>query len=188
MARPAYSLDKLLSQINAMAPGRSTASDGWIGDAAHQATPSDHNPNAAGVVCARDFTHDPAHGADMNEIAEALRRGRDPRIKYVIWNHRMFSSYPTSGYAAWEWRPYTGTNPHDHHLHCSVQPTPYLYDSSKEWNLGAKEFDEMATEAEIRRIIKEEIEAAVAKIAVGKTQAKKGYDSDKVNLKAAIEK
>lgn len=49
-----------------------------------------------------------------------------------------------------------------------------------------KEWDEMASEAEVRKIVKEEIEAAIAKLAVGKTQAKKGYDSDKVNLKAAI--
>ncbi|MEO6089551.1 MAG: hypothetical protein ABIQ18_41235, partial [Umezawaea sp.] len=60
--RVANSLQTLLAQLNAAAPGRSKVSDGSIGDPNHQAegSGSDHNPDAAGVVCARDFTHDPA--------------------------------------------------------------------------------------------------------------------------------
>ncbi|WP_439377818.1 hypothetical protein [Amycolatopsis lexingtonensis] len=114
----ARSLDRLLAQLNAKAPQRSKASDGSIGDAAHSARLSDHNPTSAGQVCARDYTHDPAGGLDCNWLADALVRSRDPRIKYVIWNRRIIDSRP--GNHPWVWMPYSGTNPHNKHLHLSV--------------------------------------------------------------------
>lgn len=129
----AKSLDKLLAQINEMAPGRSKASDGSIGDTAHQAESfSDHNPedkpgSEPDEVDARDFTHDPAHGADMFQISEALRQSRDYRIKYVIFYDRYFS--PKTG---WAWVKYTGANKHRKHMHVSVNDkdddstTPWL--------------------------------------------------------------
>mgnify|MGYP001562524195 CR=1 FL=1 len=60
--RVAKSLDVLLAQINALSPNRDKSSDGSIGDANHSARTSDHNPDDAGVVKARDFSNDPAHG------------------------------------------------------------------------------------------------------------------------------
>ena len=42
--RVAESLQRLLDQVNQMAPVRSKASDGAIGDASHQTRDSDHNP------------------------------------------------------------------------------------------------------------------------------------------------
>lgn len=135
--RVAKSLDKLLAQIDAAAPKRSKVSDGAIGDAAHATRDSDHNPwvkdGAMGVVTARDFTHDPANGADMNEFTEAIRLSKDTRVKYVLWNRQMFSSYPASGYQPFMWRPYSGSNPHTKHAHVSVQPQKNLYDSVKAW-------------------------------------------------------
>lgn len=135
--RVAKSLDKLLSQINHLAPNRSTLSDGAIGDAAHATRDSDHNPwvedGNTGVVTARDFTHDPMTGADMTVITEKLRKSKDKRIKYVIWNKRMFSSYSTSTSAAWTWRAYSGTNTHEKHAHVSVQPVKALYDDTRVW-------------------------------------------------------
>lgn len=137
--RVARSLEVLLMQIDKRAPNRSKASDGAIGDAAHASRDSDHNPwvqdNGVGIVTARDFTHDPVRGADMRKLSERLRRHRDPRIKYVIFDERMFSSYPTSGYAAFTWRPYYGPNPHGTHMHVSVLPEKEYYDSRKRWKL-----------------------------------------------------
>lgn len=131
MARIAKSLAVLRDQVNARWPNRSKTSDGWIGDPAHAARTSDHNPNAAGVVTALDITHDPAHGVDAGKIAETLRQHRDPRIKYVISNARIFSSKSSP----WQWRPYTGVNAHTKHVHISVDADPALYDSTAAWAL-----------------------------------------------------
>jgi hypothetical protein len=135
--RIAKSLEKLRHQIDAKFPGRSKASDGGIGDAAHATRDSDHNPwvvdGNVGVVTARDFTCDPNDGADTEALAEKLRLGRDMRIKYVIYKGRMFSSYKAGSVAPWAWRPYTGKNPHNHHFHISVQPEKARYDSEAEW-------------------------------------------------------
>jgi len=112
-------LAKLREQVDAMAPRRSKKSDGTIGDAEHAARKSDHNPNEFGIVNALDLTHDPANGFDAGKFAEALRLSRDPRIAYVIWNRRIFSSTVQP----WIWRKYNGA-PHDHHVHVSVGGAP----------------------------------------------------------------
>ncbi len=134
--RVAKSLNTLKAQVDAAWPSRNDDIDGTIGDAAHAARKSDHNPNEDGVVTARDITHDPASGADMGALAERLRLSRDPRIKYVIFNWRMFSSYPTSSYPAWTWRPYSGVNGHKTHVHISVVGSPSLYDDPQLWDIG----------------------------------------------------
>jgi hypothetical protein len=108
-------LRTLFAEINTIAPGRSKATDGTIGDSAHQQRKSDHNPDQGGVVRAIDVTHDPAGGADMAVIAERLRLRRDPRAKYVIFNRRIASKNTD-----WVWRKFTGTNPHTKHMHVSV--------------------------------------------------------------------
>lgn len=133
MARIAKSLDVLRAQVDAKFPNRSKRSDGWIGDAAHAARASDHNPNSAGVVCALDITHDPAHGVDTWAMAEMLRQQRDRRIKYVISNGRIFSS----AVSPWQWRPYSGANKHAHHVHISVLDDPARCDDGAPWRLSA---------------------------------------------------
>lgn len=133
--RLAGSLVTLRAQINAAWPARSKRSDGTIGDQAHAARTSDHNPNTAGVVTAADFTHDPA-SADMHLVGEALRTSQDQRIKYVIWDRRLFSSYRTASRAPWTWGPYTGSNPHTAHLHISVTADPSFYDNLAAWQIG----------------------------------------------------
>jgi hypothetical protein len=117
--RIAKSLAVLRSEVDRRWPNRSKASDGVIGDAAHAASASDHNPNGSGVVCAFDITHDP-NGPDGAYLSELLRTMRHPDLKYVIWNGRMFSSYVRAGYGPFEWRPYTGADPHTNHIHVSV--------------------------------------------------------------------
>lgn len=133
--RLAKSLDTLRSQFNAHAPSRSKASDGWIGDAAHASTASDHNPwvkdGKTGIVTALDVTHDPKNGVDTYHFAEQLRLSKDPRVKYVISNGRIFSSTVSP----WTWRAYTGSNPHSKHVHVSVNSTKAHYDDAGDWRI-----------------------------------------------------
>jgi len=135
--RVARSLLALRRQVDARAPRRSKASDGTIGDAAHASRSSDHNPwvrdGAMGVVTAMDVTHDPANGCDAGALAESILASQDVRVKYVIWNRRIASSYETGGVAAWIWRPYSGTNPHNKHVHISVLAEKAAFDSEAAW-------------------------------------------------------
>lgn len=133
--RLAESLKQLRIEINAAFPGRSKASDGSIGDTGHSARTSDHNPNDAGVVCAIDVTHDPQSGCTGDRLAAALIKSKDKRIKYLIWNKRMYRAYPHQGSPAWTWKPYNGANAHQHHVHISVVADKNLYDSTDDWDL-----------------------------------------------------
>jgi hypothetical protein len=137
--RQATSLITLRTQINTMWPNRSRASDGGIGDATHQAegSASYHNPwiqnNGVGVVTAYDFTHDPDNGADMQYLADVLLFNEDARVKYVIWNRRIW----VAPFQAWQ--RYNGSDPHTNHLHISVATDPNLYDDASTWNLTKQE-------------------------------------------------
>lgn len=133
--RVAKSLGVLRGQVNAKWPGRSRASDGTIGNAAHSATKSDHNPNSAGVVCAMDITHDPLHGPDARQLAESLVASQDTRIKYIISNGQICSGRGAN-HPAWVWRPYSGPNAHRTHMHLSVREPAALYDNEAAWQIG----------------------------------------------------
>ncbi|MER8569011.1 hypothetical protein NKH85_12515 [Mesorhizobium sp. M0924] len=137
--RVAKSLLTLRAQVNALAPARSKASDGTIGDPSHQSRASDHNPwvndGNIGVVTAMDITNDPEHGCGAEMIATAIRNTKDTRVKYIIWNRRIANSSAVGGAAAWGWRDYHGTNGHTHHIHISVKPEKASYDSETPWTL-----------------------------------------------------
>ncbi|GAA5007341.1 hypothetical protein [Pseudoluteimonas lycopersici] len=139
--RKALSLEVLRNQVDTLAPKRHTQEDGFIGDQAHCQTNSDHNPwiddddGVGGVVTAFDITHDPRSGCDCEAIANSLQANKDSRIKYIIWNRRICCSYPIQGKGAWEWRAYTGRNPHTQHLHLSVLPNKGAYDNQTPWSV-----------------------------------------------------
>lgn len=141
--REAEALKTLHEEIDEAAPRRSRRSDGWIGDAAHRARGSDHNPwvrdrAGVGVVRARDFTHDPAGGLDAGDLADrivALAKRGHPALgpgAYVIFNRRIASA--TQDGAPWDWEYYGGDNPHTHHVHVSVSEGPG-YDSRAPWGV-----------------------------------------------------
>lgn len=143
---------KLRSQLDGACPLRSKASDGTIGDLAHQERDSDHNPesppppgNPNNQVDAGDFTHDPANGADMNKVAEAIRTSRDRRVAYLIWNRRI-----TGPSHAWKWDPYTGSDPHTNHLHVSVNDVHH--DETQDWSIGVGLMDDKDFQAAAYRL------------------------------------
>ncbi|MGH3693225.1 MAG: hypothetical protein ACRDRX_04365 [Pseudonocardiaceae bacterium] len=144
--RVARSLDVLLRQLDRHYPARSRASDGSIGDAAHAASVSDHNPDSGGVVRARDFTHDPAHGVDIDRLSNELAASRDPRILYIIANGLILDTRPE--FHPWTWQPYDGTNPHRHHLHLSVV-ADLRADDPRPWVLPMLKGDDMPSPAEL---------------------------------------
>lgn len=133
----APSLIKLRSQIDAKYPARSKKSDGTIGDAAHASRDSDHNPwyriGRQAYVTAMDLTHDP-NTFDAHRFAEILRQNKSNRIKYVISNKRIFSG-TGRGRQPWVWRPYHGSNPHDHHIHISVKASAVGVLSAVAWKI-----------------------------------------------------
>jgi hypothetical protein len=136
--RLAKAIKTLLDQINAENPHRRKDSDGGIGDAAHASRGSDHNPyivvKGQGVVRAFDFTHAPETGFDAYAFAEMMLKNKDPRVRYIISNRKIASG--KSGPQPWQWRPYSGKNPHNHHTHVSVTEDEAEFDNPKSWNLG----------------------------------------------------
>lgn len=111
---------QLREQIDDCFPDRDRKSDGWLGDARHAARPSDHNPDAQGIVRAIDVDRD-LHGVSkpdtMPDLADQIRlcaKAGDKRIAYVIFNGKIASAKK-----AWAWRPYDGINKHNHHCHIS---------------------------------------------------------------------
>lgn len=138
--RLAGSLAALIDQVDQVAPGRSQASDGSIGDAAHASRASAHNPDAGGVVRAVDITHDPAGGLDAHTLAEELLAAQDPRLQYVISRSRIGAG--PAGPAPGRWRRYTGTNPHDKHVHVEVV-TSSRADSLAAWQTTTTQEDTM---------------------------------------------
>jgi hypothetical protein len=92
-------------------PKRSRASDGIMGDEAHQKRPSDHNTGDA-----VDITHDPANDCDAGLIAKAAID--DERVTYVIWQGHIFNRARSA--EGWRKRD-KGDNDHTHHCHISVK-------------------------------------------------------------------
>jgi hypothetical protein len=124
-----HGLGVLIAQWRARHPG---AVVGTIADAAHQAAGhSDHIPEADGSVDAADFmVGGVVTRADVDQLVAQLVAGRDPRIAYLIWQRRIISSTV----APWEWRTYSGADPHTGHAHLSVND---LHENDlSPWNLG----------------------------------------------------
>lgn len=126
----APALAALISDVNAEWPNRNKALDGTIGDAAHAARKSEHNPNREpgddvpdGYVTAADIT---ASGIDVARLIDAMVH--DPRTWYVIHNGIIRSR--TYGFAN---RAYTGADPHAHHIHISLVQTQKACDNTADW-------------------------------------------------------
>jgi hypothetical protein len=107
-------------QIEQIRPGPNTyPTDGTVASRLHDQTNprSDHRPNGSGNVLAIDFGGPTGWIFDTCEL---IRLSQDPRVKYMIHNLRMFSSYAKPGYPPFTWRPYSGASPHRTHAHLSV--------------------------------------------------------------------
>lgn len=136
-------LTRLRADFDAAFPARDRASDGWIGDAAHQAEVSGHNPDdTAGVtaeyadadtkpeVRAIDVDADlRTPGVTMYDvIRRILATPADlARLRYIIFcppSGPFGANVPTiwSKSNGWAPRRYTGASPHNEHAHFSGDP------------------------------------------------------------------
>ncbi len=138
--RKAKSLAKLKAQVDAAYPKRK-GPDGFIGDKNHcpgagWTGKSDHCLNIVvdgkGIVTAVDMRYEPENDCDIDVVVEAVRKSKDSRIKYIIWNRRICNPKPINGAKPWEWRTYPGA-PHDKHAHFSVLGDAGAYDDDTEW-------------------------------------------------------
>lgn len=123
MARLVAAGVQLRKQIDKRWPKRDRRSDGWIGDQAHQARRSDHNPDGRGWVHALDIDADldktdPKAAQRLADQLVAYARSGLPgsdRIKYVVYRGRIASG--TYKNTFWQWRG-SGYG-HEHHIHVS---------------------------------------------------------------------
>jgi peptidoglycan hydrolase-like protein with peptidoglycan-binding domain len=118
---------RLRSEINHRWPNRDHRSDGWIGDRAHAARKSDHNPNGHGVVDALDIDTDGINVALL--IALLIRHSS---THYVIYNRTIWSR-------EYGFRPrrYTGVDPHVEHLHWSCLQSIAAENSTRPWGIAS---------------------------------------------------
>jgi hypothetical protein len=114
---------QLREQIDDCFPDRDRSSDGWIGDARHSSTKSDHNPDYdTGVVRAIDVDKDlnkikglPVHLVEQLRLY--AKADKKKRISYIIFDGKIMSAKGN-----WKYRAYEGFNPHKHHIHISFSP------------------------------------------------------------------
>ena len=124
-------LQNLRAQVNAAFPDRDRTSDGTIGDAAHQAETSGHNPDdtpgsrpewngdddANAEVRAWDMDSDLRFpGVTAQDVVDHIRDlpNLSSVLRYMIYNRRIYRA--STGWAPEE---YTGPSPHTEHIHFS---------------------------------------------------------------------
>lgn len=150
MAAPVVvrSLRALDSELTSVAPKR-TLPTWYAGDKPHKLRPSGHN--------ADDTAGSKAEDSDADNVAEIragdyrlpfnapftpeqfvqflvkeCRAGRITWIKYIIYNRRIWAAS-----SKWVTRKYTGSNPHDKHIHVSSKPDTASESSTKKVGLTA---------------------------------------------------
>ena len=108
----------LRAQMDERFPKRDTASDGWVGDSAHAARHSDHNPDARGWVHALDLDHHfGAPGDDerfLTQLLDYVRAGRDNGVvSYIVHDDRLAQASTN-----WRWEKNPSLEHHEH-IHIS---------------------------------------------------------------------
>lgn len=135
-------LQQFWNEVDAIAPGRDRSSDGSIGDAAHQAGDSDHNPDDNGFVCAVDTDEDTRAPVTMWDIVNYLiGECRKPnnvgldrgRANYFIYERTIWRAD-----GGWQPEPYTGANPHDKHMHLSCEHDLTYVNDTRPWGLAER--------------------------------------------------
>lgn len=124
-------LQNLRRQVNAAFPARDTTSDGTIGDAAHQAETSGHNPDDT-PGSSPEWNGDPdstpevrawdmdsnlnAPPATAQQVVDHIRAlpGVSSVLRYMIYNRRIYRAS-----TGWAPEAYDGKSAHTEHIHFS---------------------------------------------------------------------
>lgn len=125
-------LVSLRNEFNALSPTRDKGAEGWIGDVAHQGSPSGHNPDESGTPENYDSDSiDEVRAIDVDKdllkagwtaqravdiIVGRHKRGEDNRLDYVIYNHWIYERQN-----GWNRRRFDDS-PHEDHIHFSSLP------------------------------------------------------------------
>jgi hypothetical protein len=145
-------LVQLRTEFNKIAPGRDKASDGSIGDTAHQSSVSDHNADEVGNVPITDADKsNEVHAIDVDKdlknprikyngytgleavvqfLLARCRSGKEKRLRYIIYNGRIWRA--SNG---WAQEAYKGSNPHGEHAHFSASYTSSHEADTSTWHL-----------------------------------------------------
>lgn len=130
----------LCDQYAALYP-KNHPTDGTVASKNHDlANPtSDHRPRE-GKVRATDIGV--FSDIEGEQLFQALRVSRDPRIRYVIWKKRLFSSYGHANGPPYSERPYSGS---EHKTHVHISSLVIADNDDEPWELG---LDNMAKAVE----------------------------------------
>lgn len=147
-------LEQLFAEFDRIAPRRDKASDGRVGDTAHQQESSDHNPDETGNVPIHDADKvNEVHAIDvdnnlnesdltMEKVVQFLlgrcRSGVEKRLRYIIYNRRIWSA--SSG---WVQKTYSGASAHTEHAHFSASYETAREADTSSWHLADLLEDDM---------------------------------------------
>jgi hypothetical protein len=134
----ADSVESFIDQLDALYPNRDRRSDGSIGDLAHRARRSDHNPDSNGYVWAVDFDNNVAPGVDAwsicQMIAARVKSGQEKRVKYLVSGDPRGANTDlifSKKWFVWAWRKKDSNDHRGHHGHISgVSSIPFRTDRS----------------------------------------------------------
>lgn len=152
-------LQNLRRQVNAAFPARDTTSDGTIGDAAHQAETSGHNPDDT-PGSTPEWDGDPdstpevrawdmdstlnAPPATAQQVVDHIRHlpNVSSVLRYMIYNRKIYRA--SNGWAP---ETYDGASAHTEHIHFSGQFTQAA-DNNTTFNFRLEEIPVALTQAD----------------------------------------
>lgn len=154
--RLAPCIRSLQTEINSKFPDRPKQTDGTKGDAAHEAqgSSSDHNAWLDNTVRAWDITT----SYFTDDLAERLRlRGLQGDHRLIGGGYVIHKSRIASDNGNWQWRKYTGSDPHTSHIHLSVTRDKTGYDDASPWGIYQTGDDDMTTKDEVKQIVDQSV-------------------------------